>query len=544
MVELRYYQTEAVQSIYDYFGQHDGNPLVVLPTGAGKSLTLAAFIQGAITQYPTTKIVVLTHVKELIEQDMKAVVRYWPEAPVGVWSAGLGQKQRRQVTVAGIQSVHKLPATFGGTDLVIVDEAHLIPRSADTMYGRFIAGLKSYNPHLKVIGLTATPYRMDSGMLTEGEHRVFTDIAYDINVGKLIKEGYLCPLISKAGVTKADLSGVHTRGGEFVPNELQAAMDQEHLIEGALDEVAALASDRKHVLAFCAGIDHSRHVAEAARRRGWTADYVSGEMAAGERDAKIADFKAGRTRILCNAMLLTTGFDFPSIDCIAMLRPTKSVGLYVQIMGRGLRQDGVKENTLVLDFAGNIMRHGPIDQVRVRRKGKGDGESVAPVKECPNCHELVHTSIMVCPACEYEWPRKAAHETEASDAVVVAAIAEPRVHAVDEVLYRRHTKAGKPDSVKVSYSCGKYEFTEWLPIEDDRSYVRKHAVTWCWTRGVMCPDTVDQFLDMVRAGRVPAPDAIRVKPDGKYWRVLDANMGARRLNVSRVAERGSLMEFF
>jgi len=425
MVELRYYQTDAIEALYRYFGHSNGNPLVVLPTGAGKSLTLAAFIEGAIRHYPSTRIVVLTHVKELIEQDMKAIVRYWPEAPVGVWSAGLGQKQRRQVTVAGIQSVHKLPATFGGTDLVIVDEAHLIPRSADTMYGRFIAGLKAYNPHLKVIGLTATPYRMDSGMLTEGEHRVFTDIAYDINVGKLIKEGYLCPLISKAGVTKADLSSVHTRGGEFVPSELQAAMDQEHLIEGALDEVAALAPDRNHILAFCAGIDHSRHVAEAARRRGWTADYVSGEMAAGERDAKIADFKAGRTRILCNAMLLTTGFDYPSIDCIAMLRPTKSVGLYVQIMGRGLRQDGVKPNTLVLDFAGNIMRHGPIDQVRVRRKGKADGESVAPVKECPNCHELVHTSVMVCPACEYEWKRGPVHDTEASEAVVVAAPAQP-----------------------------------------------------------------------------------------------------------------------
>jgi len=97
--------------------------------------------------------------------------------------------------------------------------------------------------------------------------------------------------------------------------------------------------------------------------------------------------------------------------------------------------------------------------------------------------------------------------------------------------------------VKVSYYCGKYQFDEWLPIEDDRSYVKKHAVRWCWERGVTCPDTVEQFLEMARANRVPAPDTIRVKRDGKYWRVLDANMGARRLNVSRVVDRGSLMEF-
>ena len=117
MVNLRPYQAEAIQALYDYFGKANGNPLIVLPTGAGKSLTLAAFIKGAIEQYPTTNVIVLTHVKELIEQDAKAIIRYWPEAPIGIWSAGVGQKRKNQVTVAGIQSIHKLPAKFGYTDL-------------------------------------------------------------------------------------------------------------------------------------------------------------------------------------------------------------------------------------------------------------------------------------------------------------------------------------------------------------------------------------------------------------------------------------------
>lgn len=524
MIALRPYQTESINALYTYFGKHNGNPLIVLPTGAGKSLTLAAFIKGAIERYPSTRIVLLTHIKELIEQDAKAIIRYWPQAPIGIWSAGVGQKQKAQVTVAGIQSVHEMPAKFGGTDLVIVDEAHLVPRKANTMYGRFLAGLKHHNPHLKVIGLTATAYRMDSGLLTEGDDRVFTDVAYEAHVGDLIKLGYLCPLVAKNGATKADLSGVHTRGGEFVANELQAAMDKEGLIQGALHEVNYYASDRKHILGFCTGIEHARHCAEAARARGWTAEYVSGEMDTTTRDRVIGDFKAGRIRFLFNAMLLTTGFDFPSIDCIVMLRPTKSVGLYVQIMGRGLRMDGVKQNTLVLDFAGNVERHGPIDQIRVKSKRPKDEDaiSVAPVKECPDCHELIHASVMLCPGCGHVWEEKPAHGTTAADAVIVAALEKPKQYAVTDVQYREHRKFGKPPSIRVTYECGLAFFDEWLPLEDERAFVRKHAVAWCWKRGLKCPDTVAEFLEMVDAKKIPTPTSITVKPDGKFWRVMEA----------------------
>lgn len=555
MISLRPYQSASIDALYTYFANNTGNPLIVLPTGAGKSLTLAGFIRGAVEAYPTTRIVVLTHVKELIEQDAKAIIRYWPEAPIGIWSAGVGLKQKAQITVAGIQSVHSMPAKFGGTDLVIVDEAHLIPRNSDTMYGRFLAGLRQHNPHLKVIGLTATHYRMDSGLLTDGENRIFTDVAYEAHVGELIKEGYLCPLVAKNGATKADLSAVHTRGGEFVAGELAAAMDKDSLIHGALDEVAKYAHDRQHVLGFCAGVEHAAHCAEAARARGWTAGFVSGDMSSTERDAVLNDFSSGRTRFLFNAMLLTTGYDFPGIDCLVMLRPTKSTGLYVQIMGRGLRNvyapgfdlgttdgrltaiaNGPKPNCLVLDFAGNVERHGPIDQIKVKKKrGKGEGVSVAPVKECPSCHELLHTSVMICPSCGHEWQAGAPHGTEAADAVIVAALAAPRVYAVDRVEYSKHEKAGKPPSLKVTYWCGPSTFDEWVPVEDDRAYIKKHAVSWFWQHGAMCPNTVDDALGMVP--KLPAPDSITVKADGKYWRVTGTDMGSRRMDVSTVVAR-------
>lgn len=538
-VQLRPYQVEAVQSIYDYFANNTGNPLIVLPTGAGKSLTMAAFIQGAIAQYPETRVVVLTHVKELIKQDAEAILRYWPQAPVGVWSAGLGKRQRDQITVAGIQSVHNRPAAFGRTDLVIIDEAHLLSKKSDSMYGRFLAGLRNHNKHLKVIGLTATPYRMDSGRLTKGDDRVFTDISYEADVGVLIKDGFLCPLVAKAGATKADLSEVHTRGGEFVAGELQDAMNKDHLINGALDEIERLAADRQHILGFCSGIDHARNVAQAARDRGWAADYVSGEMAAGDRDAKIKAFKDGNLRFLCNAMLLTTGFDYPSIDCIVMLRPTKSTGLYVQIMGRGLRKDGVKENTLVLDFSDNIMRHGPIDRVvPPREKGDADSEGVAPAKMCPDCNELVHPSVMECPSCGHLWEREAAHGVEAADLVVVAATEEPRVYKVDRVDYAYYQKPGRPPSLKVTYICGISNFTEWVPLEDERSYVRKHAIRWCWDRGMPSDYTVEKLLQEIVNFRIP--DFITVKMDGKYWKVIGMKLGLRRGGWSKVTMKEDL----
>jgi DNA repair protein RadD len=540
-VKLRPYQQGSIDALYDYFSRHTGNPLIVLPTGTGKSVVLAGFIKGAIDAYPSTRIVVLTHVKELIEQDAKAIIRYWNEAPIGVWSAGLRQKRMDQITVAGIQSVHRLPTKFGDTDIVIIDEAHLMPRNSETMYRRFIDGILKHNPRMKIVGLTATPFRVDSGLLTEGTTRVFTDVAYDAKVADMMKEGYLCPLVSKGGKTKPDLSGVHTRGGDYVPGELQDAMDKAHLIEGALDEIDHYAAERKSILGFCAGVEHAKHCAEAARTRGIAAEYVDGSMANGQRDRIINDFKTGRTRILFNAMMLTTGFDHPALDCLVLLRPTKSTGLYMQIMGRGTRPvyapghdldtidgrlaaiaQGSKPNCLVLDFAGNISRHGPIDQIKIKPKREKDEDavSVAPVKECPDCHELVHTSVMLCPGCGHEWQRGAAHDTEASDLPVVAALQPPRTFIVDSVMYQAHEKPGKAPSLRVTYFCGIQSFDEWVPIEDDRPFVRKHAVSWFWKRGMMCPATVAEALSL--QSRIPHTQQVSVKLDGKYWKVVDS----------------------
>lgn len=227
-MELRTYQRQAVDAIYHYFETHQGNPLIVMPTASGKSFVLAAFIREVLEAWPDQRILILTHVKELIQQDYNELVEHWPLAPAGVYSAGLKRRDTQaQVLFAGIQSVHKRARELGGFDLILIDECHLVPRKSDTMYRRFLDDMHTLNDKVKIIGLTATHYRLDSGLLTEGDERIFTDVAYEVPVKQLIDEGFLAPLITKAPKTALDVSGVHTRGGEFINSELRDAVDQD-----------------------------------------------------------------------------------------------------------------------------------------------------------------------------------------------------------------------------------------------------------------------------------------------------------------------------
>ena len=232
-----------------------------------------------------------------------------------------------------------------------------------------------------MIGLTATPFRLDSGMLHEGKNALFTDIAYEVPVRDLIDQGYLSPLVSKQPATRLDVSKVGTRAGDFIARDLAAAVDQDAITRAAVSrdhrpwrgaEILAGLLLRRRPRAPCRrGIPHAGASPVAT---------IFGDTPKDERDAIIAAFKRGEIRALASMGVLTTGFNAPAVDLIALLRPTKSAGLYVQMVGRGTRLAPGKENCLVLDFAGNVRRHGPIDLVRPnvrasqwRRRGTHQG---------------------------------------------------------------------------------------------------------------------------------------------------------------------------
>ncbi len=501
MIDLRSYQRDAVNGIWDYWEHTKGNPLVVAPTGSGKSIMIGTFIRETCEAYPDVKIVMATHVKELIAQNYTALLSVWPGANAGIYSAGLGHRNAsQQITYCGIQSIHHKSQILGHVDLLIVDEAHLIPRKSETMYGRFIEKLRETNPKMKVVGFTATPYRLDSGRLDEGEGRVFDGVAYNISIPLLIEEGYLAPLSSKDTKTKLKVAGVKRRGGDFVESELQAAVDIDEVNAGAVEEIIARGKERKSWLIFCAGIDHATHVCEELKARGINADTVSGVLKREDRDRIIADFKAGRIRALTNCNILTTGFDHPELDLIGMMRPTLSTGLYVQMLGRGMRPMPDKENCLVLDFAGNVVRHGPVDLISdaVSQKKATDGEGVPPVKVCPVCAAILYAGIHQCPECGHKFP--AAEETEleikASTAPVMAADIEPEWVKVQKWTFEVHAKHGRTGvkqmtspsvTMRVSYTTAAYSiFSEWICFEHKGFALRK-AQKWWIARGGQLP---------------------------------------------------------
>lgn len=543
-IQARYYQQEAEDAIFDFFSRTPDvtrNPVVAMPTGTGKAIVIANFCKRVLQTWPGQRIMMLTHVKELIEQNAEKMRLVWPQAPLGIYSAGLGEKTTHMpLTFAGIQSAAKCPQEFGKIDLVLIDECHLVSPDENAMYRKFLAFLFNRNPYLRVIGLSATIYRLGLGMITEGG--VFTDVAYDITgmtaFNRLLDEGYLCPLIPMTTQTILDVSKVQRRGGEFIANQLQAAVARADITSEALSEAVIAAQDRSHWLIFAAGIDHVTMIHDQLAQRGIMATYVHSKMKADVRDDNLARFKAGQVRALINADILTTGFDFPGLDCIILLRPTSSPGLHVQILGRGTRPfyapgfdlsttegrlaaiaASPKQNCLVLDFAGNTRRLGPINDPKIPgRKGEGAGD--IPIKTCDHCGCMNHISARVCANCGAEFHFQEKITTRASTADLIVRD-EPKVEVfdVDRITYAPHVKIGFPPSLKVSYYCGLRRFTEWVCLEHHgQSILHKARMWWKMRSHLEPPNTIAEALPHVAGLRTPVQ--IRVWINKKYPEIL------------------------
>jgi len=523
VIKLRPYQTEAIEETMRFMSENVGNPLIVLPTGTGKSIVIAEFCRQILSSWADTKILVVTHVRELIQQNYDELKGLWPDAPAGINSAGLKQRDYEpSIVFCGIQSVYKRASRFVKVDLVLVDEAHLIPRKTDTMYQKFLTNLKIMNPHMRVIGLTATPYRLDSGLLHIGKEALFDGISYEADLKDMVSDGFLTRLVSKNPKTRLKVDNVSIRGGEFVPAELERAVDIDDVNEAAVAEILEYGRDRKSWLIFCAGVSHATHIAELINAAGISCETIFGETAKTDRDRIIKEFKAGKIRALASMGVLTTGFNAPAVDLIAMLRPTQSTGLYIQIMGRGMRNSPGKDNCLVLDFAGNVERHGPVDRVNPKKPRKSDGEGVAPTKTCPKCKTIVFAGCAECFECGYVWPPTEPEISHTATTLAVMSIDAPAEWMkVNAVSYRLHKKAGKPDSMRVEYRCGLATISEWVCF-DHKGYPRTKATQW-WQKRMTKPGVIPETTAkaIAEAGLLLKPYEIKVQKNGKYSEITE-----------------------
>lgn len=515
--EMRWFQKEAEAAIHEYFEKGGrGNPVVALPTGTGKGHLIAGFTKNVLHRWPNQRFIMATHVKELVSQNAEKLQEHWPHAPIGIHSAGLKARDHMQpIIFGGIASMYKQPELFGHRDLLLIDEAHLLNPKGGKMYMEFIDGLKKTNPRLKVIGLTATPFRQGMGYITDDG--LFTDIVYDMTTRdgfmRLIADGFLSPLVPRPTNTYIDISevGISNSSGDFHEGQLQNAVDKDSITFAALQETMKYGHHYKSWLVFAAGIEHSDHIATMLNQFGIPAASVHSKSKT--RDDDIKAFKEGKLRAIVNNNVLTTGFDHPPVDLIVMLRPTLSVALWVQMLGRGTRPSPAtgKAHCLVLDFARNLPRLGPINDPCIPKK-KGEATGDAPVKICEACGNYNHASVRFCEFCGNEFEFQTKIFKQASEAPLIANdMPVTEIFDVDFVHYYRHQGKGKPfPSLKVVYFCrgNIRQFTEFVNLEHG-GFAAKHARDWWRTRiNTEPPGTIADAL--LETSKLRVPKRIRV----------------------------------
>jgi len=450
----REYQTQAINSTFDYLNNTTGDGLILMPTGTGKSHVISGIAQRVLQRRPDRRVQVLMHMKELIRQNYEKLTDNWPGAPVGIYSAGLNTKQSYMpITMAGIMSIKSQAKEFGHTDLVMIDEAHLVPEDSETIYRTYINELKEINPRMRVVGLTATGWRMGQGKLTDAGG-LFTDTIVDYTqlhtFNRFFDEGYLVRLVARPMQTKLDVTGVGMSGGDLNMSQVQKAVDKREITWKAMQELAHHGQNRRKWLIFASGVEHADHISEMLNAMGYPTTAVHRGVPKKERDQRISDFKAGNKyrAIVCNN-ILTTGFDDPGIDLIAVLRPSMSSSLWVQMLGRGTRPfyvkgfdlstiegrllaiaNSYKQNCLVLDFAHNTSNLGPINDPVLPSRATGRGGD-PPIKICETprlkhrgngatgCGNYNHPSFRFCETCgaEFDFAVKFGSEASTQDII-------------------------------------------------------------------------------------------------------------------------------
>lgn len=502
------------------------NTLIVIPTGGGKTPVIADLCRRVVSA--GGRVAVLAHVRELLEQSAGALAKFGVEA--GVVSAGLSRREvDKPVVVAGIQSVFRDPQALGVRHVVIIDEAHMVNEDEDSMYRQALTGIAPQ----AVCGLTATPYRLDGGLIY-GPDKLWPSATYEVGVLELVRRGFLCRLTTRAP-SSPDMADAHIRQGDWVPAEAESAM-----IAGLSEQVAdikAKTSCRKSVLVFAVTVDHAKTVAATL---GDDAAVILGETESDARTETISAFKSGAVKYLVNVGVLTTGFDSPGVDCVVMLRPTMSAGLYYQMLGRGFRIADGKTDCLVLDYSGNLIQHGPVDCLNPEEPVKR-GESRG--KKCPACEAVIASGATTCPECGHQIPRKP-REVSAGKANGGAALSDDQQAEWRDVLYTDylpHRKRGVQDAPEIMRACHVLRepfgrctsVSEWVCLHHPNQYAASKAEQWWRARSdEPLPATI---ADAIFASHTCKPVArVKLVQDGDWPKIVGFEFGEQ---VAKLIEK-------
>lgn len=519
-VILRPYQEQAVSAWEKHVDTSYKGTLIVAPTGSGKSVVIAEAARRFLKK-GKGKVLVLSHVQEIISQNANAIRKLAPEHSVGVCAASLKMRQCGAITIASVQTFVNQLKKWERPGLIIIDEAHMIPPQGE---GRYRKILKEYSG-IPVLGLTATPYRLGGGSLLENP--VFESICFDIKIKSLVEQGFLAPLVSKSSAIQGHLSKIKKVAGEYSLGSIAEEMNRGEITEAAIDEVFYYASstNRKNAVFFCSSVEHVEEVTKALKARGVKAEGIVGTTIPMLRDKYISEFKAQKINALISCEVLTTGFDAPCIDMIVLLRPTLSTSLYCQMLGRGMRIAPEKKDCLVLDYAGNLLRHGPIDQIDLKPKTPSGGSGEASYKVCPECRSISYSVVRECASCGYLFP------FSGPDLSAVAADINPlsftespiKDHLVTGVRWLYYRKP--PGSLCVIFDTIGGNFSEYLSFNNSKAifFAKKK-----WKKYFDCdftPETTEEAVQALEDGRAYLKQfsKVYVKRNKKWINVVDAD---------------------
>jgi superfamily II DNA or RNA helicase len=429
MVQLRDYQESAVQAVRDSFRAGHKKTLLVSPTGSGKTVIFSYIAAGMAKN--NKRILIVAHRRELLKQISGALKKVGVSH--AVLSGGTPGIPIANVVVASVFTLVRRMKAMKPFDLIIGDEAHHF--TPDSSWGKVVAGF----PSARVLGVTATPERLDG----KGMGQMFDDMVMGPTVAELTAQGFLSPAIVYAP-SAPDLGSVGTRMGDYVSKQLEDAMDKPIITGSAVKHYGKYA-DGKKAIAFCVSVKHAKDVAEDFRSSGYDAVHIDGGMDDIERDGVLKAFEDGRVQILTSCDLVSEGFDLPSVEVAILLRPTKSLGLFLQQCGRAIRPHPDKERTIILDHAGNTARHGFIDDERdwsladgfVTGRGK-NAEKVVSVRTCTACF-AVHKPTPTCPMCGHVYPvmaRKVKHVD--GELVMTSRDDDPDISTQEGLMQKRH----------------------------------------------------------------------------------------------------------
>lgn len=500
-MQLRPYQQKCVDDIIAFIHNDKGNGIVNLPCGSGKSI-IAAKVAEHLHICQQRPIIVANRSKLLDQNASKLGV------PHGLVSAGLKRAEyNAPIVVGGIQTIYNKAHKLGAAQWLIIDECHSVGNdfASDSMYHQFI----SHYQNARIIGLSATPFRSNEGQLSWGK------IIHETIYQELWDAGFLVPLTNKL-LDKPNLNDVAITAGEYNLGQLNSIMNVDDLVYRTAQKIIAYTADRNKVLIFCVTVEHAIHMAGILHSMGQKANFVHGGQTEENRYRNYNEFENGETKYLCNVELATIGVDFPCIDTIVILRPTMSLGLHEQILGRGVRLYPNKQDCLILDFAGNLAQHGNLGSPTWKWFGSKKVElKKNNTKICPKCETNVSVFYSECPSCQYIFLKETIPVEHNEDADMEtnlnATNSEERWYKPSQIIYSRNMgKAGKLDTFKVHYLCGKADFYQFICFDHERgSWANKNALLWAKERGDI-PESIDEALQICEGWK--KPKTICVKP--------------------------------